>query len=69
MFQPDCVSRLIVEDVAPAVSTAAVDTFPQYFAAMNGVVFDQSIQSLGELRRDVDRQLRPTFPVCRQISV
>ena len=56
-------SRLVIEDVSPGISHEAVDSFPKYFQAMNDVEFDQSIPTLAELRRTVDKQLIQAFPV------
>ena len=63
-LKPQLVETLIVEDIAPTKSrSVVVSGFPTYIAAMQKVVFDHSITSMGNARKTADIQLIPTFPV------
>lgn len=63
LTQPDLVSQLVVADVSPVGSPAdPKSTFQGFLAAMQGVFFDQSLESLSEVRREVAAQLEDVFP-------
>ena len=62
-IQPNFLRKLIIEDIVPGTYEPAQSTFPVYFNAMKNAHFDQTAQSVGQVRKNIDAQLQEAMPV------